>query len=72
MKFFNNSWDDVLGDIFESDNFKSIIEKVGEDEKDFVWDYFRRLGTPFAEKPQMPFWHTLDEVINQFKRKEII
>ena len=31
MKFFNNSWDNVLGDIFESDKFKSIIEKVGEE-----------------------------------------
>lgn len=28
MKFFGNSWDDVLAEEFEKDYFKSIIEKV--------------------------------------------
>ena len=29
MEFFKNSWDEVLGNVFEDQKFKNIIEKVG-------------------------------------------
>ncbi|MDY6407265.1 MAG: 4-alpha-glucanotransferase [Pseudomonadota bacterium] len=41
-----------------------IVDKVGDPtQNEFIWDYFRRLGTPFSDIPDIPFWHTLDDVI---------
>ena len=34
----------------------------------FIWDYFRRIGTILADNPKIAFWHTLDDVITQFKK----
>lgn len=45
-----------------------ILEKLNDPgQTDFVWDYFRRLGTPLADE-EIPFWHTLDDVINRLKK----
>ncbi|MBR6412894.1 MAG: 4-alpha-glucanotransferase [Alphaproteobacteria bacterium] len=46
-----------------------IIGKLNDaSQNEFVWDYFRRLGTPFSETPDVPFWHTLDDVVKRLKQ----
>ena len=46
-----------------------IVEKVNDPSQNgFIWDYFRRFGTPFSEHPEIPFWHMLDEVIDRLKK----
>jgi len=44
------------------------VNNPAEDE--FIWDYFRRLGSPFSELSQHPFWFSVDEVIENFKKHQ--
>ena len=46
-----------------------ITGKINDSsQNEFVWDYFRRLGSPLAEQKDIPFWHSLDEVIRRLKK----
>lgn len=45
-----------------------ILEKINDPtETEFVWDYFRRLGSPLSENPVL-FWHTVDEVVARIQQ----
>jgi len=46
-----------------------LTEKIGDSsQNEAIWDYFRRLGSPLADDPKMPFWHTLNDVIKRLKQ----
>ncbi|MBQ7413033.1 MAG: 4-alpha-glucanotransferase [Alphaproteobacteria bacterium] len=46
-----------------------IIRKVNDaTQNELIWDYFRRLGSPLADEPDKPFWHTLDDVMTRIRQ----